>query len=136
MANSDGQVIGVMIEVPDASHLEVVKAAPPDPFSIPARPIVKVLRFTFSGNSDHRVRVRGTVTANLPGTGLFISDASGNIYLETGHSQAIHPGDRIDVVGFTAVTDSGPVLDNNCFSFDFKRDRHPCRARLVSPRPW
>ena len=115
LANSDGQVIGVMIEVPDASHLEVVKAAPPDPFSIPARPIVKVLRFTFSGNSDHRVRVRGTVTANLPGTGLFISDASGNIYLETGHSQAIHPGDRIDVVGFTAVTDSGPVLQNTVF---------------------
>jgi PAS domain S-box-containing protein len=138
--NKDNQVRGIIIEVPEASYIKVTKAAPPDPFSIPVRPIVNILRFTYRGNSDHRVRVQGVVTACLPGPAVYVSDGTGNLYVETrggpgqsspgeivaGSSQTdsgnaggearqtapLHPGDRIDVVGFTAVTETGPVLQD------------------------
>ncbi|MGA2435327.1 MAG: ATP-binding protein, partial [Bryobacteraceae bacterium] len=99
-----------------------------------------ILRFTYRGNSDHRVRVQGVVTTCLPGPAVYVSDGTGNLYVETrggpresspgeivaGSSQTdsrnaggearqsapLHPGDRIDVVGFTAVTETGPVLQD------------------------
>jgi signal transduction histidine kinase/ActR/RegA family two-component response regulator len=115
--NPHFQILNVAINMPDSSYLRILKPAARDPFSIPVRPAATVARFNLKGTSGQRVRVQGVVTASTSGHTFYISDASGSLHVETRHDAPVEPGDRVDVVGFTAVVESGPALQDS----DFRR---------------
>jgi len=112
----------------------VVLEPPPDPFSLPMRPIRSIYNYSSAGEVNRRIRVRGVVTCQIPGRPVEITDFStsstfrylrhvlylkdgvnGGARIETEQSSHVRPGDLVDVVGFPAITPGKPILRNAVF---------------------
>ncbi len=111
--NSQNQLYGAVLRVPNVANIQVIKAGPPDPFAQAPRPITRVQRFTIAGMTSHRNRVRGVVTASVTDSAFYVSDGSGSVYVEAAQAVALRPGDRVDVVGFPGIVDSRPALEDS-----------------------
>ncbi len=110
--NARGQLIGVNIMMPSWQELKVLEPAPLDPFSRPLTPIGNLQRFGFGRVFGQMIHVRGIVTAAFPGSILYVSDASGNLYINTAHTGALRPGDEVDATGFSALSNTKPSLED------------------------
>ncbi|HEV2493064.1 MAG TPA: ATP-binding protein [Terriglobia bacterium] len=107
--NQKNQVTGLRLSVPNLAQIEIEEKAQAA-FGLPVRHVESLLRFTPKGATGHRVRVQGVVTFSVPGTALIIEDATQGIHVETSQRTPVHPGDRLDVVGFPSVGEYTPVL--------------------------
>jgi len=110
--NVRNQLIGVVLYVPERTALQIVRAAPPDPFGAPVVPVSSLQRFTAGGVSGHRIHVRGKVSFQHPGDALYINDGPGGLRLETRQAIVLHSGDIVDAVGFARLADFRPVLED------------------------
>jgi signal transduction histidine kinase len=106
----------------------VVEEPPPDPFSLPVRPLSSLFRYSSHDEVDRRIRVRGVVAAQRRGRPaevrdftsnttyrdvrhvFYIRDESGAARIETTEGTHLRPGDVVDVAGFPTVTPTRPVL--------------------------
>jgi signal transduction histidine kinase len=96
------------------SMQDVVIERPPsvDPYSAPAIPLGKLLRFTPRTSFGHRVKVSGLVTYQRPGKMLVIEEAGQGLLLETREKIAVRPGDVIEAAGFPVMRTYSPVLED------------------------
>ena len=108
--NNKNQMTGVSLYVPSLEWVKTLDPGAPDAFAQPSRPIATLQRFTSGGLPKHRVRVSGVVTGQFEGKQLYISDPSGNLYLELDQTAAFKPGDRVEAVGFAGIIDFTPAL--------------------------
>jgi signal transduction histidine kinase len=124
-----GQVRGVSLFVGRTSDVDVLESAP-DPFLRPVRPINSIYDYSTSGEVNRRTRVRGTVTAYIPGRPvelndfpskatfrfvrhvIYVDDGTGAARVETEQALKLTPGTVVDVAGFPAVTPAKPVIGN------------------------
>ncbi|HLH03563.1 MAG TPA: ATP-binding protein [Bryobacteraceae bacterium] len=109
--NARNQLRGVNLFVSDWSEVEILQPGLADPFLVPVRPIDSVLRFTVAGTAGHRVRLRGIVTLYRPGSFLFIKGQSSNIRVNSSQTIRLEPGDGVEAVGFPAIGENDPVLE-------------------------
>ncbi len=122
--NQKNQIIAVAIYVPSMREIKIIEAGPTDPFAIAGRSIGALQTFTFTGLPTHRVKVSGAVTAQFQGSKLYISDATGSVYIESSRTDQFAPGDRVEVVGFAGFVDYRPILKDAI-----------CRRIGVGPSP-
>ena len=108
--NSNSQMIGVHLKVPNLSTVTVVEPAPPDPFQRPTTPINGLLHWDNYSASFHRVHLRGNVTLQWPNSSLCIRDATGGICMQTNQDLPFAPGELVDVVGFVGTENNEPML--------------------------
>lgn len=113
--NSDGQMIGVHVQAPNLSTLQVVEPAPSDPFARPIVPIDKLLNREYYSTSIHRIHMRGHVTLQWPGSLVCIRDAARSICAETSEAIPAAVGDLVDVAGFVETDNHIPVIANAVF---------------------
>jgi PAS domain S-box-containing protein len=106
------QFLGATLLVPGLKNLIVKVPAPADLFMIPVRPIHTVLRLGPAGAFNQRVHVQGIVTLQRPGNAIFIRDAQEGLEVETRQTTPLNAGDRVDVVGYPAVGDFSPMLQD------------------------
>ena len=109
----------------------VMLERPPDPFSLPIRPIRSIYNYSSAGEVNRRIRVRGVVTCHIPGRLVEVSDFSsastfryfrhvlyvkdgvnGGARIETEQAALVRPGDLLDAAGFPAITPGKPILRN------------------------
>ena len=126
--NQKEQVIGARLFVPGTQHFTVVDAAPSDPFSLPLRPLNSLLSFNPEYVASQRVRVAGVVSlARSPET-VFVQNETDGLQIKLGQNRKVddqqgqffpafnHPqlkaGDRIEAVGYPAMRESAPVLED------------------------
>ena len=111
----------------------VVLESAPDPFSLPARSSRAIYNYSSAGEVNRRIRVRGVVTARIPGRPvevsdftttatfrymlnvLYIKDATGGVRVETEQSPGVRPGQLVEVAGFPGVSPGKPILRNAVF---------------------
>jgi signal transduction histidine kinase len=123
------QLRGVSLFVGRTSDIELLES-PPDPFSRPVRSINTIYNYSTLGEINRRTRVRGVVTAYIPGrpvevndftsTAMFrfvrhviyVDDGTGAARVETEQPLKLDPGTLVDVAGFPAVTPAKPILAN------------------------
>ena len=110
--NTRFQFLGATLLVPSSKNLIIEAPAPADLFSIPTRPIHTVLRLGPAEAFNQRVHVQGIVTLQRPGKVLFIRDAREGLEVEARQTTPLEMGDRVDVVGFPAVGDFSPMLQD------------------------
>ncbi|MEQ1859597.1 MAG: sensor histidine kinase [Chthoniobacteraceae bacterium] len=79
-------------------------------FERAALPIESAREFAHEESEPEQVRVQGVTTVAVPGKGMFVEDTTGGIWIDTAAPAA--PGDLADVVGFPAVHEGGPVLED------------------------
>jgi PAS domain S-box-containing protein len=113
--NHKNQITGVMLYSPSLNQLRIVEPAPSNAFLAPRRPIASLLRFTPQGASGHRVKVRGVVTFQQPGSALFIKEENDGLQVRTLATTSIRTGDLVEVVGFPAVGEYSAVLRDAVF---------------------
>jgi len=108
--NQKNQMTGVVVYVPSLDRVKTLEPGVLDPFTLEARRIATLQRFTYGGLPKHRVRVSGVVTGLFEGKQLYITDPTGNLYIELDQTVPVHPGDRVEAVGFAGTSDFTPVL--------------------------
>jgi signal transduction histidine kinase/DNA-binding response OmpR family regulator len=101
--NQRRHMIGVNIHTPGRSFIRVVEPAPRDPFAVPVRPLGDLLKYIPGQAPNHRVRVRGVLTAQWPGTGLFLTDGKQGISVRTAGISPLRAGDVVEAVGFPVI---------------------------------
>ena len=138
------QLRGMSLFVGHTSDIVMLESAP-NPFSLPTRTIRSIYNYSTAGEVNRRIRVRGVVTGYIPGHPveisdftsttrfryirhvLYVDDATGGARVETEQTEAVRPGDILDVSGFPAVTPGKPILSNAIFKVA-GRGREPAPA--------
>lgn len=113
--NPKRQVIGIGIDTPSIEQIRVLEHPPTDPFTGPPRSIDSLLRLTSKGGSARRILVRGKVTAQIPQSGFYISDTTGDLFISRTNAEDLQPGDDVKVAGFVSVVDSRSVLMDSLY---------------------
>lgn len=126
--NSDNQMIGVHLQAPNLSALEVIEPAPPDPFARPYVSVNKLSQWKHFATPMHRVHLRGNVTLQWPGAYLCIRDATRGICAQTSQNTPVAVGDLVDLVGFVETDNSAPTITDAVFRG--AGNNHP-----VAPQP-
>jgi signal transduction histidine kinase/CheY-like chemotaxis protein/HPt (histidine-containing phosphotransfer) domain-containing protein len=113
--NDKRQYLGVRLFAPGLEYITIEEPAPEDPFSPVIQPIGGLMTFSSQDRAVHRVKIKGLVTLQRPGKGLFVQDETGGVYVETLQRTPVNPGDVVQVVGFAARGEYSPVLQNGIF---------------------
>ncbi len=106
--NEKRQFVGSALVVPHRADLTVEQPAPRDPFGVPATPVRDVLKL---GRWQHRVKVVGVVTNQVPGEAIYLQDGSDGIRIETESKVSIPRGTPIEAVGFPGMGEYAPILE-------------------------
>jgi len=106
--NSQRQLVGLLFYVPRLNFIKVEAPAKVVPFT-------ELLRFSPDKGSGHRVHVRGVVAYQQAGSALFLQSTGKGLRVFTQQQTRVAIGDLIDVLGFPAVGESTPVLEDAVF---------------------
>jgi len=106
--NTNRQLTGILFYVPRLSFIRVEAPATEVPLS-------ELLRFSPSEGTRHRVRVRGVVGYQQQGNALFLQSQGKGLRVLTQQATPLEIGDVVDVLGFPAMGDSAPMLEDAIF---------------------
>lgn len=126
--NGQRQLIGVLFYVPRLGFIKVEAAAKEVPFS-------DLLRFSPGTEPKHRVRVRGVVAYQQPGRALFLESGGKGLRVLSLQDTRLEVGDVVDVLGFPAMGESAPVLEDAVFHRIAHGDV-PQSVKLNLDTPW
>ncbi len=113
--NQKRQLIAPIVFFSSISNVVVEAAAPKDPFDAPSKTVRQLFEFSPGSPSEHRVKIRGVVTGQLPGEAIFIRDERDGLLVETKDQLDVRPGDVVEVLGFPAVGRFNPILQDSTF---------------------
>lgn len=94
----------------EPNHVEVLRAAPADPFSMPVRSSGNLVWYAPGGENEHRIRLKGLVTF-AKGRMLFLRDDGGDTAVQLTDDTAALPGDTVEVAGFVSDHLKNPRVD-------------------------
>ncbi len=113
--NDNRQVVGARLLFPSLEALWIVRAAPKDPFQLPVTAVRSLSGFDRVKEVLHRAHIRGRVTLQWKGSLLCVTDPTHGICAQTTQTTPVQVGDLMDVVGFQASGDAGPILTDAIF---------------------
>lgn len=128
--NENKQIIAPQLSVDGLHNVKVLRPAPQDLFAQRSIPLGDVMRYKSGTDYWHSVRVAGVVTYYIPGESLYLEDEGEALFVKTRQVDRINTGDRVEVLGYPASRDSGPILEDAIF----RRigSGHPPQAKQVS----
>jgi PAS domain S-box-containing protein len=109
-ANSRRQLTGVEVWSPALEDIQLEEPAPADVFALPMRSIASLRQFNLFNTLNERVHTCGTVTLHLPGRYLYLQDGDNSVLALSEQTDPLHPGDRVEVVGFSGNNNGNFVL--------------------------
>lgn len=110
--NQQGQFITPRLLIPRARDIEVRQAATDQPFDLPLTALDGLLRFSPEAIPPQRVRVRGTVTADVGRERLYLQDGDQGLRIRLATPQQAPVGQAVDAIGFPLPGDYGIILDH------------------------
>jgi signal transduction histidine kinase len=126
--NANRQLTGILFYVPRLSFITVEAPASEVPLS-------ELLRFSPTEGTRHRVRVRGIVGYQQRGNALFLESHGKGVRVLTQQSTPLEIGDIVDVLGFPAMGDSAPMLEDAVFH-RLGHQTAPEPVKLNLDAPW
>jgi PAS domain S-box-containing protein len=113
LMNLHDQTTGFLLHVPSTEYLKITEPAPKTPWAEPETSLDDTLRFIGLADTRKWVRVRGVVTLRIPGRSLFITADKLGLRIQTPQrSPALVPGDEVEVLGFPALGETTPFLED------------------------
>jgi len=113
--NSRDQFIAVEMLVPSLADIDTVENPPNTYTELPVGSIRTILHTNRSQEFVHRVRVHGVLILQHPGRSLFIHGNDVGLLVKTRQMTPLKIGDLVDVAGFPALGDYGPILQDAIF---------------------
>lgn len=105
-------IVGVTVYSARPEDLTVLEPAPPDPFNAPLMPLRGIAQYRKDRLPSDQVHVRGMVTYQRKGEDLFLADETGGLEVKSQSTESLAPGDEVEAVGFPAVENFLPVLED------------------------
>ena len=112
--NTNRQLVGARLFVPEISRLRVLKAAP-DPFKLPPRSIASLMRYTPNIGDATRMRVRGTVTLSLPDRFVIQEGQDAAMVEPVASAPQSKLGEEVDAAGLAAPGEYSATLRRAVF---------------------
>jgi PAS domain S-box-containing protein len=109
------QLSGITLHVPSLDQVNIFEAPSADPFATSATRVDAVATFDPSRLAGRRLKIQGVVTLKMPGQGFILQDASGGMRVQTRQTNDVQTGDLVDVLGFPAIGDFSPYLEEAVF---------------------
>ena len=103
------------IYVPVAGDFVVNQVEATNPFLEPIVSLNSLAQYREDTPVNQRLHVRGVVTLQRIGEGLFLQDGTGGLRVQSRQMSAFQPGDVIEAVGFTGYEQYLPVLEDAVF---------------------
>lgn len=103
------------IYVPSADDFIVETPEQSDPFQQPLIPLNSVAQYRRDTPVNERVHVRGVLTLQRLGEGLFLEDGTGGLRVQSRELAAFEPGEIIEAIGFAEIENYQPVLEDAVF---------------------
>jgi signal transduction histidine kinase len=125
--NTNRQLTGILFYVPRLSFIKVEAAATEVPLS-------ELLRFSTAEGTGHRVRVRGIV-GYQQGNALFLQSQGKGLRVLTQPGAPLRIGDLVEVLGFPAMGDSAPMVEDAVFH-RLTHGSAPEPVKLILSVPW
>lgn len=113
--NANRQFVRASMQVAGQGMITIATPPPVDPFALPLQRIDEILRFTPSGFTGHRIRVRGIVTAHHQGRTLWLQEGERGLRVVSDQTGTLVPGDLVEVVGFADHGGYAPGLSDAIF---------------------
>ena len=110
--NRQGQIIAPCLMAMDRRDVTVLRAAPPDPFALPARSVGDIMRYRPEDAAGHRIHVAGVVLHALPDGRVFVFNGETAVCVECTNAPSVAVGDAVDVAGFPGMRDRSPFLED------------------------
>ncbi len=107
--------ITVTLFVPQPADFMIQEPAAENPFDEPLTPLNGIAQYRRDSAPGNRVHVKGVVTYQRLGEDFFLQDDSGGLQVKTKLPPAVVPGDIVEAVGFPAVDNFLPVLEDAIF---------------------
>lgn len=99
-ANASHQLTGIRIWAVRDTCISVIERAPEELFALPLRPLDSLRRYNLEASLNQRVRTQGTVVLHAPGHYLYVQEGAESVLARSSQTDALEPGDRVEVVGF------------------------------------
>ncbi len=122
------QINAPTLYVAGMQSIAVLHPPPRNLFAVPLTPISRLMQYRSGTDYYHRVRVAGTVTYFRATESLILEDGGRALFVTTAQAPDIKLGDRVEAVGFPALGDSGPILEDAVL-------RDIARGKQLQPTP-
>jgi len=126
--NVNRQLTGILVYVPRLTFIKIEAPAQEVPLS-------SLLRFSAGDTPRHRVRIRGVVEYQQPGNAIFLRGEGKGLRVLTQQTPPVAVGDVVDVLGFPAVGESAPMLEDAVFH-RVGSEEIPKATVLNLEKPW
>jgi signal transduction histidine kinase len=93
----------------------IEEAASANPYDQPLAPLNAIAQYQRDRLANGQVHVKGIVTYQRKGQDLFLQDATGGLQVKSKLNESVVPGDVVEAVGFPAVDNYLPVLEDAVF---------------------
>jgi PAS domain S-box-containing protein len=110
MANSRHQLTGIEIWSPVVSDIQIEQSPPQDLFALPMRSLASLRQYNQFNALNKRVRTCGSVTLQAPGRYVCVQEGESSLLALSDQTEPLHPGDRVEVVGFPGNENGNFVL--------------------------
>jgi len=110
--NDRRQLVAPHLRVRSLADVKVLEAAPAEPFAIETTPASQLLRFAPNGRAGHRVKVRGVVTQQEPGSAIYLRDGTQGLRVRTTTTETFAPADVVEALGFPTMGTLSAELDD------------------------
>jgi len=108
--NARGQFLSASLYVPDFKRDLKIESPPVNPGLVPFTNIQDLMAFAAERAPGEQVRIRGRVTLTRPEGPTYIQDKTGGMLIRNHTHIVLNAGDQVEVLGFPADSDTGPVL--------------------------
>jgi signal transduction histidine kinase len=107
--------ITVTLFIPQLADFIIEEPAPANAFAETLLPLNGIAQYRKDRLPGNQVHVKGVVTYQRKGEDLFLQDATGGLQVKSKLTETVSPGDVIEAVGFPAVENFLPVLEDAVF---------------------
>ncbi|HTR40818.1 MAG TPA: histidine kinase [Pseudomonadales bacterium] len=107
--------VTVTLYVTQPDDFIVEEAASVNPYDQPLAPLNAIAQYRRDRLANGQVHVKGVVTYQRIGQDLFLQDATGGLQVKSKLAVPVLPGDVVEAVGFPAVDNYLPVLEDAVF---------------------
>ncbi len=118
--DSGGKFLAPQLLSPSVGFVEVQSQALTTMFDLPLKGANDVNQGSAEGL---KIRLRGTVVANLPELGFFLLDSTGTVWIESTQKLYLERGDEVDVVGLGGWISGKSALRDGYARKTGKRDQ-------------
>jgi len=109
------QFLTVTLYVPQLSDFIVEEAAPTNLFDEPLTPLNGIAQYREGLSSGNQIHIKGIVTYQRKGLDLFLEDGTNGLQVKSKLDLYVSRGDIVEAVGFPAVENQLPVLEDAVF---------------------